>query len=107
MDGATARMILGKGRLPELAFVTASFRADWVGVWGARASLSLLRRSSAAVGGRRCQSRLGLKVAFTPSRIESKPLAPDRVDGVCDRLEPWMPHPRVVGYTYLFTLGGI
>jgi hypothetical protein len=26
--------------------------------------------------------RLGLKVAFTPSHIESKPLAPDRVDGV-------------------------
>jgi hypothetical protein len=36
VDSATAHTILGSSRLPELAFVTASFRAYLVGVWGTR-----------------------------------------------------------------------
>jgi hypothetical protein len=35
--------ILGNGRLPELAFVTASFRADWVGVWSTGALVQTFR----------------------------------------------------------------
>jgi hypothetical protein len=66
-----------------------------------RAQLSFVGRKKRS-GRQMLNGGLGLEVAFTPSRIESKHLAPDRVDGVesCwDRLEPWMPHPRVVGYT--------